>query len=299
VARLPAAGAGEPAGVAAGVGIVIATRNRRDELLRTLERLAATDPDSPVVVVDNGSQDGAPRAVRAAHPDVPVIELGRNAGAAARTVGARALQAPVVASSDDDSWWAPGALRRVAEVFAAHPSLGLVAARILVGPGRRLDPTCARMEASPLRQAPGLPGARILGFVACGAAVRRSAFLAAGGFHPRMGVGGEETLLALDLAVRGWDLAYLPDVVAHHDPRPDAGRAGRDAVVLRNRLWAAWLRRPAARALSATARALVSTSPGAAADGLRQALLGAGWIAHDRRVVPPALERDLTRLDAA
>jgi GT2 family glycosyltransferase len=285
--------------VAAGVGIVIATRNRRDDLLRTLGQLAATDPGSPVVVVDNGSQDGTPWAVRAAHPDVLVIELGRNAGAAARTVGARALATPVVAFSDDDSWWARGALRRVAEAFAAHPSLGLVAARILVGAGERLDPTCASMETSPLRQAPGLPGVRILGFVACGAAVRRTAFLAAGGFHPRMGVGGEETLLALDLAVRGWDLAYLGDVVAHHHPRPDAGRAGRDAVVLRNRLWAAWLRRPAAGALGATARALVSSSPGAAAAGLRQALLGAGWIAHDRRVVPPALERDLTRLDAA
>ena len=209
-----------------------------------------------------------------------VIELGHNAGAAARTVGARALDTPVVAFSDDDSWWAPGALRRIADAFAEHASLGLVAARILVGDDERLDPTCARMDASPLRQGPGLPGSRVLGFVACGAAVRRTAFLEAGGFHPRMGVGGEETLLALDLAVGGWDLAYLDDVVAHHHPQPDAARAERDVVVLRNRLWAAWLRRPAGTALGTSARALAGASPSAAAAGLRQALRGAGWIAQ-------------------
>ena len=69
--------------------------------------------------------------------------------------------------------------------------------------------------------------------------------------------------------------------------------------MLRNRLWAAWLRRPAGTALGTSARALAGASPSAAAAGLRQALRGAGWIAHDRRVVPAALERDLVRLDAA
>ena len=285
--------------MASGVGIVIATRNRREDLLVTLRRLAATDPDSPVVVVDNGSDDGTPDAVRGEHPHVEVLELGRNAGAAARTAGARALTTPVVAFCDDDSWWAPGALTRVARAFAAHPALGLVAGRILVGPDERLDPTCDAMAGSPLSQAPGLPGVRVLGFVACGAAVRRVAFLEAGGFHPRMGVGGEETLMALDLAARGWGLAYLDDVVAHHHPQPDAGRTDRDAVVLRNRLWSAWLRRPAAQALVETARALAGTTVSAAATGVPQALRGAAWIARDRRVVPAAVERELIRLAAA
>ena len=298
-ARLGGPPAGEQGRVATGVGIVIATRNRREDLLGTLGRLEATDPDSPVVVVDNGSDDGTPDAVRERHPRVRVIALGRNAGAAARTTGARVLTTPVIAFSDDDSWWAPGALAKVARAFAVHPSLGLVAARILVGPEERPDPTCAGMADSPLDQEPGLPGARVLGFVACGAAVRRRAFLEVGGFHPRMGVGGEETLLALDLASRGWGLAYLDDVVAHHHPGPDPARADRDAVVLRNRLWAAWLRRPAPQALVETARALAGTTVSAAATGVPQALRGAAWIARDRRVVPAAVERELIRLAGA
>ncbi len=285
-----------PLGRMPDVGIVIATRNRRDDLLATLDRHARQPGPPPVVVVDNASEDGTPSAVRRLHPRVHVIALPENRGGAARTIGVRALRTPFVAFSDDDSWWAPGALDRIAAAFAAHPSLALIAARILVGEEERLDPTSAAMANSPLAQRAGLPGARVLGFVACGAAVRRDAFLSAGGFHPRMGVGGEERLLALDLAALGWDLAYLEDVVAHHHPRPDPARADRDAVVLRNRLWAAWLRRPVAGALRETAQALTRASPRAVARGLAPALRGRAWIARDRRVVPAAIERELAVL---
>lgn len=41
-------------------------------------------------------------------------------------------------------------------------------------------------------------GLRVLGFVACKAVVRRSAFLGCGGFHRHFGIGGEERLLTVD-----------------------------------------------------------------------------------------------------
>src|SRR5205807_7353355 len=100
----------------------------------------------------------------------------------ARNVGAHAVTAPYVAFADDDSWWAPGALTHAAGLFDRHPELALIAARILVGPRQSLDPTCVTMAQSPVLAAPGQPGPSILGFLACGAVVRRSAFLAVGGF---------------------------------------------------------------------------------------------------------------------
>jgi GT2 family glycosyltransferase len=290
---------GEHTHVGAPVGIVVATRNRRVDLLRTLERHAAAPERPPVVVVDNASTDGTPAAVRARHRDVEVVSLPENRGAAARTVGARLLRTPVVAFSDDDSWWAPGALERIAAAFARDPGLGLVAGRILVADDGRVDPTCAAMAASPLAQAPGRPGTRVLGFVACGAAVRRSAYLAVGGFHPRLVIGGEESLLALDLAAAGWRLTYREDVVAHHHPRPDHSRDRREVLVLRNRLWAAWLRRPAASAVHETAVALRGATPGAAMRALPAALCGVGWVARARHVIPPAIAADLALLDGA
>jgi GT2 family glycosyltransferase len=270
-------------------GVVIATRNRRARLLETLTRLADLAERPPVVVVDNASDDGTRAAVEARHPDVEVVSLRRNLGAAARTIGAQRLDTPVIAFSDDDSWWAPGALERAADAFESHPSLGLVGARILVGPDERRDPTCDAMANSPLPHDPGLPGPQVLGFVACGAVVRREAFLGVGGFHPRLAVGGEETLLALDLASAGWKLAYLHGVVAHHHPEPGP-RAGREAMTQRNLLWCAWLRLPlttAARETAATvARARIDPH---ARKALTQALGGAPWVVRERRRAAPAV----------
>jgi hypothetical protein len=42
------------------VTVVIATRDRRDELLTTLGHLRALPERPPVIVVDNGSTDGSP-----------------------------------------------------------------------------------------------------------------------------------------------------------------------------------------------------------------------------------------------
>jgi GT2 family glycosyltransferase len=276
------------------VTVVIATRDRRASLLATLERLAALPERPPVVVVDNASSDGTPAAVRAAWPGVRVVALARNAGAAARTAGARLAATPFVAFSDDDSWWAPGALARAADLLDRHPAMGLIAARVLVGPQERLDPTCAAMARSPLAAPAGAPGPAVLGFLACGAVVRRSAFLGCGGFEPRYGTGGEEELLALDLAAAGWRLHYVDEVVAHHHPAL-GGRDARTRVQVRNALWSCWLRRPAPRAVARSASILAGAGR-AGAPGLADALASLRWVARHRRVIPPDVEQALRRL---
>ena len=279
------------------VAVVVATRNRASALQQTLRRLLALPEQPAVVVVDNASDDGTGEMVRRSFPDVRVIELAENAGPAARTIGVRHADAPFVAFSDDDSWWAPGALARAADVLTASPRLGLVAARILVGSDEREDETCAAMANSPLAGDAGLPGRRVLGFVACGSVVRRSAFLAVGGFDARFAVGGEERLLAVDLERAGWRLAYVPEVVAHHHPSPERDERGRRQAEIRNALWFAWLRRPLPAALRVTigvARDALQDPAGRA--GLAGALSGVRWVARERRPVTGRLELDLRTL---
>ena len=282
------------------MGIVIATRDRRAALLDTLQRLRALPETPSIVVVDNGSHDGTADAVRAAFGDVVVLQPGRNLGSAARTVGARALTTPLIAFGDDDSWWAPGALTTAQELFAMTPRLGLLAARVLVGDDERLDPTCAAMARSPLPSpGPGL-GPAVLGFVACGAIVRRAPFLAVGGFDERYGIGGEERRLAVDLAAAGWALAYAPQVVAHHHPEgADDLRPERVRRQLRNDLWSAWLRRPAGAALRESAELLRRSPPRQSGPAVLAALRGVPWVLRERRPAPPAVERDLRAIEAA
>jgi GT2 family glycosyltransferase len=205
------------------------------------------------VVVDNGSSDGSADAVRALHPRVTVLEPGHDVGAAARSLGVLRTRTPYVAFSDDDSWWEPGALARAADHLDRCPLLAVVAARVVLDHGR-LDPVCREMAAGRPPELSTLPGPEVHGFLACGAVLRKDAFLGVGGFHPRLGVGGEEELLAIDLLRAGWRLAYAPDVVAQHRPSPHRNGTRRHEVERRNRLLVAWLRRPLGTAVGASVR---------------------------------------------
>jgi GT2 family glycosyltransferase len=219
---------------------VVISLNRRDDLLRSLPRHRG-----PVILVDNGSTDGTAGAVRAACPHVEIVELPANHGASARNVGVVRARTPYVRFADDDSWWAFDAGDRLVRLFDDHPRLGLVAARILVGPEERLDPASAEMADSPLPTADGVPGIPVLGFVACGAAVRRDAFLGVGGFDRVVFFPGEEERVAVDLAAEGWQLSYVPDVVAHHHPSTSRSTSSaRERLIVRNSLLTAVMRRP-------------------------------------------------------
>jgi cytochrome c oxidase subunit 1 len=228
--------------------LVIATRDRRDELLATLAELTRCCPGVPRVAVGNASSDGTPAAVWAAYPSTRVIELPCNYGAVARNVGVVAARKLYIAFADDDSWRADGALAAAELAFETHPNLGLIAARTLVGMDCHPDPIIAELADSPLRPTAELPWPRVLGFLCCSATVRREAFLQAGGFSPILHFVGEERLLAWDRAAAGWACCYLEHLVAYHHPsaqRSSQHRRRRREV--RNRLLATWLRRRPAR----------------------------------------------------
>jgi GT2 family glycosyltransferase len=227
----------------AAVTVVVATRDRVGRLRECLTRLRDLPERPEVVVVDNGSTDGTAAMVLAEFPAVRLARLPGNAGASARTVGVAAARTPVVAFADDDSGWEPGALAEAARLFGAYPRLALVAARILVGSGRVEDPVCAVQAAAPWGRPIDLPGPAVLGFLACAAVVRRSAFLQVGGFEPVLFFMAEEAVLSYDLTRAGWGLTYCPEVVAWHRPTP-GGRDGRPVLQARNRALVAWLRRP-------------------------------------------------------
>jgi GT2 family glycosyltransferase len=285
--------------VSGGVTVVIATRNRRQELIGTLRRLHELVPAPPVVVVDNGSTDGTAHAVCRQFSGTVVLALPRNYGASARNLGVVTARTPYVAFSDDDSWWSPGALQRAAAVLDSHPRLGLVAARTLVGPAERPDPVTPLMAHSPLPHSAGAPGPSVLGFLACSAVLRRRAFCEVGGFSSLLFFVGEERLLCYDLAAAGWDRAYLHDVVAIHHPsacRPEPQR--RRVAELRNDLLTAVLRRPRpVVAAAAMTLARHSVHDAAARTALREALVRLPAALRHRAVLPPAVEEQVRMLE--
>ncbi len=290
---------GQAAGVNPRVTVVLLTRNGRARLPRSLGHLTALPERPHVLLVDNGSTDGTPGAVRADFPGVEVLELGANRGAAGRNAGVEAARTPYVAFAEDDSWYAPGALDRAADLLDAHGRLGLIAAHTLVGEDERPDPLHEDMVDTPLADEPGLPGHPILSFLEGVSVVRRDAYLGAGGYDPRLFVGGPEEHLAAELLRRGWRLRYVPEVVARHVPDHGAPDPVVRRLGLRNTLWFAWLRRPVRPALRWSAH-VVAGSPRDRWTllGVLDALRGLPWVLRERRPLPADVEAQLALLDA-
>jgi glycosyltransferase involved in cell wall biosynthesis len=281
------------------VTVVIATRNRAAELCRTLGKLAELEEKPEVIVVDNGSADATPEAVRESYPSVTLIRMRRNRGAWARNLGVARAATPYVAFSDDDSWWEPGSLRLACELLDANPGLGLLTGRTLIGRDGADDPLNEVLAASPLPR-DGLPGPRVLGFLGCAAVARRAAYLRAGGYSRLLGVGGEEELLAMDMAAAGWAAAYVDAMVARHFPSRARDVTARKVNEERNRVLVSWLRRPAGRALTGTALlAARARHDPVARRALARLLAALPRALAARRRLPASVEAQLRALERA
>ena len=114
----------------ASTGVVIVTHDTRDEVLGALASLEGHP--GPVVVVDSGSSDGTAAAVRAAHPDVTVLELA-NAGYG-RGVNAGVARLPasvdVVVAANADVRIPPEAVAILVAALAEDDGVALVGPRV-------------------------------------------------------------------------------------------------------------------------------------------------------------------------
>ncbi len=227
---------------AAEITVVIPVLDGGEALVGLVAQLAG---EGPVIVVDDGSRDGAPeRAAAAAKargtrvsaatgaPDAGLragaaVTVIPNAGlpgpAGARNTGLRAARTALVAFLDADCEVEPGWRGGLAALLDADPDLALVAPRVRSAPG---PSALARYEehASPLDLGPHpslvgpdrriayLPSAALLG--------RRADLLALGGFDETMRF-GEDVDLVWRLLAAGHRARYVPSVEVRHQPRPD------------------------------------------------------------------------------
>jgi len=115
--------------------VIVLSWNGREDTERCLEALAkVTEPPVRVVCVDNGSTDGSVEAVRDRHPDVHLIENGRNLGfSGGCNVGIRwALSqgAEWVVLVNNDAVVARDAIVGFAAAAEQHPEAGMMAGKL-------------------------------------------------------------------------------------------------------------------------------------------------------------------------
>lgn len=94
-------------------------------------REGAPEVDVRVTVVDNASQDGTAKMVRAEFPQVGLLSLPENAGfAAANNVAIRRGDAPYVLALNPDTRLSPGSLDRMVELMDSNSSIGIAGCRL-------------------------------------------------------------------------------------------------------------------------------------------------------------------------
>lgn len=200
------------------LAFVIPTRDRPERLRETLLALGALGGgEAQVIVADNASRERPilPPALENGWP-ITLLRRDHNEGAAARNAAVRAAHPSVewVVMLDDDSHPID---TRVFGVLADQPADVLAVSADILLP--RAHP--------PQREAGGLPEV----FIGCGVAIRRDAFLAAGGYDPAFNYYVEEYDLSARLLLAGGRVAFDPRFVVHH--LKDASHRDMDLILAR------------------------------------------------------------------
>jgi len=211
------------------ISFVLPTRNRPRRLLDTLAKLSRLDlPQGEVIVVDNASDERAflPRELESGAP-VREIRLTNNEGAAARNhgVAASSPRSEWIVMLDDDSY--PLDRGFVHALAAMPPHVGAVSADITL---------TKKVGRDHVRESGGLPEV----FIGCGVAIRRRAFIEAGGYDHAFQYYVEEYDLAAKLLMRGYEVRFEPTFRVRH--AKDATNRNMDLILerlVRNNCWIA------------------------------------------------------------
>lgn len=233
------------------VAAIVVSWNTRDELLRALASLRRDDPALEIVVVDNASSDGSAAAVRAAYPDVTLIENAENVGfGRAANQALNKTTAPYVLLLNSDAELTAGALAAMARVLETRPEVAIVGPRTRFADGsiqlswgsrpgllsewsqRRLVKALEAREPGALNHAEALASREHEPdwLSASTWLARREALLAAGLFDEGFFLYWEDVDLCLRLRAAGWRLVFTPSAEVVHRQGASKERSGGRAL---------------------------------------------------------------------
>lgn len=213
------------------VSVLIATRDRPAALRRCLASVAGQDyADLEVLVFDDASavpideaavvQEAGGRPVRFLHSAQRLGPIG------CRNALMQHAHGDVFLVLDDDACLAhPDAVTRTVDAFRRHPDVGILAFKLierLDGREHLLVPYRRRR----LRRHPHLAdeAGLVSHYLAGGHALRRAVIARCGLFEEGLCYGHEELDLSFRALDAGFQILYLPTVVAHHLPEAPAAR---------------------------------------------------------------------------
>ncbi len=173
------------------ISVVIPAYNAAEHICEAIESvLKQTHPDLEVIVVDDGSKDGTGDLVRARFPLVICITKPNGGASSARNVGCRMATGEYIAFLDADDAWHPQKTTAQVALMAAYPQADL--SRVAVSEEtldwrEPLMPTDGGLPVHSCYQRIG-DGFEHPFFATSAVLVRRTAFLAVGGFDESLNI---------------------------------------------------------------------------------------------------------------
>ncbi|MHB9145041.1 MAG: glycosyltransferase family 2 protein [Symbiobacteriia bacterium] len=205
------------------ISLVLATKNRTQELRKFFSHLATqSSQDFEVIVVDQNEDDRLLPIIQQYAGQLAIMHLQSAPGLSrARNVGLKYARGSIIGFPDDDCWYAPGFLTQVITFFHAHPDWDGLTGRPIASDG---DPVSGRYS-----RRPG-PIAKLDVWVKATSItlfIRRRVAEEVGGFDESLGVGAgtpwgaaEDIDFPLKALRKGFKLYYDPSMTVFH---PKAG----------------------------------------------------------------------------
>jgi GT2 family glycosyltransferase len=210
------------------ISIIIVNWNGRhflDVCLSSLRR--QTFRDFETILVDNGSQDGSAKYVRARFPEVRVLALDQNLGFTGGNIaGYKLATGKLIVLLNNDTEAHPGWLEAVNNGSHSYPEAGSFASKMMYFDNRQRIENCgfevdiAGMTVELGRDECDSPKWNLprRTFGACGGAVafRRSMIDHIGFLDPDLFMIYEDVDLSFRAQLCGYDCVYLPQAVVYH-----------------------------------------------------------------------------------
>lgn len=220
------------------ISVMITTRDRCEELRRTLEILFELQaPADEVLVCADGCSDGSSEMMRQQFPNCILLENEVARGSVfSRDRLLRAASGDVVASFDDDSYpLEKDFFARVGQLFAEHDDAAVIAFPEV----RNGD------EAAQPNKTSSSPPHLVSAYANCAAAMRRDVYLRSQGFPVFFTHMYEEPDYALQCYALGYVVRFEPSLrVRHHVSAAQRKPIRRHHLNARNELWSVFMRCP-------------------------------------------------------
>ena len=217
--------------------VIIATKNRRDEVVRAVESAVNQTAAPEVIVLDDASDDGTAELIRERFPGVRVERSETSIGAPAqRNRGVRLAGGDVIISVDDDVLFtSPDIVGQTLDDFGP-PRIGAVAIPFIN----------VNVSDDVWLKSPG-DGVWVgVHFRGCSCAFRRDLFLRLGGFRETLVHQGEESDFCLRLIDSGRVVRLGRSEPVHHFDSPRRVRKRQTFYTARNNVLNVWTNVPPA-----------------------------------------------------